>query len=547
MKEVNLKQGTAEWLAFRQNKFTASDAPAVMGFSKYKTRDQLIKEKATGLTEEVTPDQQARFDRGHEVEALARTILEEELGEELYPVTGYHETYLDIAASLDGMDMLGEFLFEHKLWNKNLVAFIEEHKDLPESHWPQLEQQLYVSGANYCYFIVSDGTKFNRLIHKYESKPQRIKALIAAWTQFAIDLKSYEVPVHIEKVEAKRIDALPVLSIEINGSVKSSNLATYKDTLLARIDLINTQPATDQEFADAEAMVKFCKKAEDELKQAEKLVLGQVVDINEAINTISELAGAMRDKRLKLNNSVKARKEELKLDMIQKADKALVDYTSKLNEELEGVYIPLIRGDFAQAIKGKKNITSMQSAINDQLAKSKISVNEMASVIRTNLKTFNELGRDHLHLFPEFSQLVNQEAIAFKGIVQGRIADFKEAEARRLKQEETQHQADLEASTVNTEITEKPVLGIVSGLEQTISNKSPVLDTEPKQDFIAASEAVPAHADTTKLSDLLWGIKELQIPQCSVQVNQQAISECLTLLNQAAETLTAAISNSKAA
>jgi predicted phage-related endonuclease len=47
MKILNLTQGSPEWLATRAQHFCASDAPAMMGVSKYKTRSDLLREKAT--------------------------------------------------------------------------------------------------------------------------------------------------------------------------------------------------------------------------------------------------------------------------------------------------------------------------------------------------------------------------------------------------------------------------------------------------------------------------------------------------------------------
>ena len=88
MEIVNLVQGSAEWLAHRQQHYNASDAPAMMGCSPYKTRDELIRELATGITAEVSVETQSIFDAGHRFEALARPLAEEIIGEDLYPVTG---------------------------------------------------------------------------------------------------------------------------------------------------------------------------------------------------------------------------------------------------------------------------------------------------------------------------------------------------------------------------------------------------------------------------------------------------------------------------
>ena len=72
MQERKIIQGTPEWHEFRAQHLNASDAPAMMGESPYKTRDALLREKAVGVVAEVSSETQRRFDAGHRFEALAR-------------------------------------------------------------------------------------------------------------------------------------------------------------------------------------------------------------------------------------------------------------------------------------------------------------------------------------------------------------------------------------------------------------------------------------------------------------------------------------------
>ena len=97
-----LVQGSAEWHAYRAHHFNASDAPAMMGVSPYKTRSQLLHEMHTGLIAEVDAGTQRLFDEGHRFEALARPLAEEIIGEDLYPVTGSLDR---LSASFDGLTM----------------------------------------------------------------------------------------------------------------------------------------------------------------------------------------------------------------------------------------------------------------------------------------------------------------------------------------------------------------------------------------------------------------------------------------------------------
>jgi predicted phage-related endonuclease len=69
-------QGSDAWHALRAKHYTASEASAMLGASKYQTRADLMKRKATGLAEEIDAATQRRFDAGHAAEAAARPIVE---------------------------------------------------------------------------------------------------------------------------------------------------------------------------------------------------------------------------------------------------------------------------------------------------------------------------------------------------------------------------------------------------------------------------------------------------------------------------------------
>lgn len=80
MKILNLVQGSPEWDAHRATHFNASDAPAMLGCSPYMTRSELLHRMHTGITPEVDPATQRRFDEGHQAEQLARPLAEEIIG-----------------------------------------------------------------------------------------------------------------------------------------------------------------------------------------------------------------------------------------------------------------------------------------------------------------------------------------------------------------------------------------------------------------------------------------------------------------------------------
>ena len=151
MQIVQLTQGTPEWHVHRRNHLNASDAPAMLNESPYKTRAQLLKEYALGITEEIDAATQKRFDQGHEFEPLARQKLEAELQEDLYPCVAVDGK---LSASFDGITMMEDLIFEHKTINDSIRA-CESAETLPLHYRIQMEQQLMISGAQVCLFVGS--------------------------------------------------------------------------------------------------------------------------------------------------------------------------------------------------------------------------------------------------------------------------------------------------------------------------------------------------------------------------------------------------------
>ena len=107
MKVLNLQQGSPEWLAARAKHFTASEASAMLGLSKYTSRNELLRQKATGIAKDIDSNTQRLFDAGHEAEEAARPIAEAIVGDTLYPVTGTAEIDgLPLLASFDGLTLI---------------------------------------------------------------------------------------------------------------------------------------------------------------------------------------------------------------------------------------------------------------------------------------------------------------------------------------------------------------------------------------------------------------------------------------------------------
>lgn len=400
-------QGSPAWHAARAKHFCASEAAAALGLSKYTTRDELLRQKATGLTEEVSPAKQRLFDAGHQAEALARPIAEGIAGTEFFPVVATREVEgMPMLASFDGIDLLDEVIWEHKLLNESLVQQVQAG-DLEPHYYLQLEHQLLVSGATRALFTTSDGTPEGTHPLWYESKPERRAQLIAGWKQFAADLAAWA-PSDAKPapVVGKTPDNLPALLIQVTGAVTASNLPEFKAHALEVFKGINRTLATDQDFATAESTVKWCADVESRLAAAKEHALSQTATIDELFKTIDDISAEARRTRLELDKLVKARKEEIRGEIVAGGIAALREHIASLQTEIDLVAFVFPAPDFAAVIKNKRTVDSLRSAVNDELARLKISSNELAAETRRRIAWFKEYAKGYEFLFPDLQKII---------------------------------------------------------------------------------------------------------------------------------------------
>jgi putative phage-type endonuclease len=458
MKTLDVKQGSKAWAEARAMRFTASEAPAMMGASKYQSRNDLLKQKATGLVPEVSDAQQRLFDKGHAAEAAARPIAERIIGEEIYPVTAVSDEHWYLLASFDGITLMEDLCWENKLYSQKLDDQINAGELEPHYYW-QLEQQLLVSGAARCLFMCSDGSEGKTSHLWYEPVPGRAEQLLAGWDQFRADLDAYEHKDSKPAAKASPVMDLPSVSVQISGElVIVDNFDAFETALIEFIDnRLISKPQTDQDFADLEGQIKVLKKAEGALDAAESQLLSQVSTVDQLKRTKDLLHKLARDNRLRAEKLVKSEKEARKVEILQAAKQALSDHIDRTNASLKKVTMPTVHADFAGAMKGKRTISSLQSAADDELARVKIEVSRLANEADINLDTLDELAANHRFLFSDLQHIVWKQNDDFTALVKTRIADHEQAEAERREREEAQlrerlereqaakHQAELEA------------------------------------------------------------------------------------------------------
>lgn len=472
MQIINAIQGSPEWHAHRAQSLNASDAPAMMGCSPYKTRAQLMREMATGVTPEVDLATQRRFADGHRFEALARPLAEQIIGEELFPVVGFVDGPggRRLSASFDGLTMMEDVAYEHKTLNADLREVMQDGSDgsaLPLHYRAQMEQQLAVSGAERVLFVASawrwdsdaEAYLLTEMRHCwYTGDPALRKQIVTGWEVLLQEVAEYkpeqEQPALVLE-QARTPENLPALLIEVSGSVTRSNLEPFKAHALAVIAEIKTDLQDDQDFADAEATVKWLKAdVAEQLKAAKAHAQAQMHDVDVLFRAIDDIVAAADSKRLQLEKLVKVRKDEIRASIISAAQQALDAHVAELNNRMPRPWLNRIMGAFIDVIRGKRSLTSMQDAIDAELARCRIEAGELAGRLQDNAKALiDDDGRDWMLLFADFATVGLKPAEDFAAIAAQRIAQHKAAEVERKRAEaEAKARADAALQAAATAV-----------------------------------------------------------------------------------------------
>ena len=461
MKTLTLQQGSPEWAAHRARSLNASELAAAMGLSSYITRAELIKQKATGIVPEVDAATQYRFNKGHEFEAIARPWAEEIIGEELFPVVLAGEVdALPLSASLDGQTLTGDVTWEHKSGNATLLARLDAGV-IPDEYHPQMEQGLLLSGATRCLFMASSGDREAMRYAWYESNPELRAKIVPTWRQFQADVAAYVPTEPAAPVVAVPIESLPAVVVQVQGALTvAGNLPAFGQALRDFIARIPAKPATDQEFADAEAACKALRKAEDALAQAEDGALAQISDVEVMRRTVADLKELARSTRLATEKLVKAEKDARRTEKVMAARAEFDKHVARLQVDIKGVRLIVPVPDFGGAIKGLSSLASIDDKLTAALIAGKAEANTIAGRIINNLQTLDSVPQ-YAHLFADRQELAYKDAETLELLMQKRVdaeAARIEAERERIRQEEerkareaAERQAEAERARIRAE------------------------------------------------------------------------------------------------
>lgn len=428
-----LVQKSPEWLLYRATHNNASDAAAMLNCSPHKTRAQLLHERYLGMQPEFSQYvQEVVLDPGNEFESLARPLAEAIMGQTLYPAT---MSYGRLSASFDGLTFMGDETWEHKRLSRELAEIMTEKftdfRRLPKYHRVQIEQQFMVSDAGNGLFSATkwNGDQLLEERHAWTEPDLDLRDEIAAgWVQFEIDLANYTPKAEPAKVVGKTMESLPSLFVMVEGKVTESNLDEWRNHAVSVIRSVNRDLSTDQDFATADNMVKWCERAETACDVATEYTLSQTKTIADALKAIADVKAEARTCRLELDKLVKARKISRKEEIVGGAVADWHKYVAELNAELAPYSLAAIATDFAAQVQRKSSFKSMQDGVDAELARAKIAATTMAQAMRAR-RALIEKETKFAFLFNDAATLIQKDTETVALLIRTRIADHKAAKA----------------------------------------------------------------------------------------------------------------------
>lgn len=187
-----MKQGSKEWLAYRNKKIGASDAPVIMKVSPWCTPYKLWQQKL-GFIE--PQKQNYAMQKGLENEPMARLWFNSKTNLGMEATIVDHPGIEFMMASLDGLSFCGTHILEIKCAGKDDHKIAMKGK-VPEKYYPQLQHQLAcVPTASFAYYLSYDERYPDRSkIIEVPRDPEYIQKMIESEEKFYLCMLNKEAP-----------------------------------------------------------------------------------------------------------------------------------------------------------------------------------------------------------------------------------------------------------------------------------------------------------------------------------------------------------------
>ncbi len=427
----DIQQNTPEWEVWREQHLGASDATAMLGESSHVTRTELIERIALGVKKQDSYFMKRIQRRGHALEAKARSEFAEIIvGEDLQPTV---MSYGIFSASLDGRTQDGKIIMEHKSLNDGIRAAgcVEM---LPIKYHIQMEQQLYVSGAEKCLFVASGDDGEEAVHYWYESDPALLKRILSGWYLLMEDAKNYKRAPVEDAAVIEVVADFPVISAKVDGSISIiDNLCAAEEAVSDFLtNKLIKAPVDDNDFANLDNQIKAIKRAEDMLKQAGDDVISQAEAVAEFMRRKTALEKALQSARLSAEKIVKDRKASIKQDEIDRGAAEIQAYMNSrakdmpIGTELDALGRDIL--DLSECTKNLKTIKSIKERISVGVAERKVTVSQFIDDVTAKVNWLDEEYPEMRLVVPDLARIVTLPEGEFRAEVKARVERYQEAQ-----------------------------------------------------------------------------------------------------------------------
>lgn len=233
-KIIEVEQGSKEWLDFRANKIGASEIASILEVDgAYKTRKQLLFEKRTNHTEEVSEFTKKLFQDGHDYEPIIRDSVKSVIGDH-QPIVIQSNEHEHLIASLDGFNQDKNTVLEIKTTRSESVLNAVLSGSIPDVYKVQLNFQMGLIGSQCGYIAVMDVSTEKVSIMRHEFDDELFKKSVEAANLFYQEMQ------------------LPAPSTEIAESdlAKVQQIAASRQTIKELQKLIDAREQEIKDFAE---------------------------------------------------------------------------------------------------------------------------------------------------------------------------------------------------------------------------------------------------------------------------------------------------------
>jgi hypothetical protein len=448
MRILDLAQGTPEWKDHRKNARNASDMSVIMGCCK--------QVKMIELAESIAFDKPIKrsdyvqdiiFQDGHDIEEIAREKVEQSLSIELFPVVCVtdEDAELQLSCSLDGITPNGKTIWECKQQNMGKFDSLILHKIPPEDFW-QCCQSMYITGAENLIYTLADkdGNVTSKTFPRSYFEPSFPLMLTERKNFDELVERLRRTGSRLTKDKAPEAPSAPPsvidLEFDFDVSIRKCNVALYRHDVVQAINSIRTDLQTDQDFADANEAIKWCKSIKEKVEIARKMALSKSKELEDMFAALQEIQQLAKNKELALTKLKKTRSQEIREAIVKENEAQVNEYIKNANKTISPYTLPDLnaRGKIISSMKNKSSFNSLQEAAALAVNSLKFEISEKLNEIIANTDHVKFISGDHLSLLPDLNNLVHLSTDKFKAVVAERIASYKPKETPEPSSQERQ-------------------------------------------------------------------------------------------------------------